>query len=130
MDMSGDPFRDMMESLRDEILDGVESLIEAAVSRGQSREVTELDPFELYTASEAADLLGLDRATMYEIPESELPRCQVGPARGATRWMGADLLAYARGLDPLDYQQMIEELRDEMRQPHAPVQSDGPTRVM
>jgi len=131
--MSSDPFVDLFEQLRDEILEGVESLLEGALSRRQAKDTTELDPFELYTAEEAATILGLDRATMYDIPETELPRCEVGPARGATRWMGADLLAYARGLDPLDYQSLIEDLRKEMRQPHPDRKSDmsdGLNRVL
>lgn len=124
-----DPFTDMMEQLRDEILEGVCDII------GQLRvqpdaSSSELDPFALYTAQEAADILGLDRATMYEIPETELPRCEIGPARGATRWMGADLLAYSRGLDPVDYQTVLSDLREELSSPHPEPSEDGMTRVI
>ena len=129
--MTGDPFTDMLEDLRDEILEGVRSIVQSALRR-PSTDDSGLDPFQLHTAQEAADVLGLDRATMYEIPEAELPRCDVGPARGATRWMGADLLAYSRGLDPVDYESVVEDLRDELRRTPASTStpSDGPTRVV
>jgi len=125
--MSGDPFTDMLEDLRDEILEGVRSIVQSALHQ-PSTDDSGLDPFQLYTAQEAADVLGLDRATMYEIPEAELPRCDVGPARGATRWMGADLLAYSRGLDPVDYESVLEDVRSELRRtPSSPSEpSDGP----
>jgi hypothetical protein len=121
----------MLEDLRDEILEGVRSIVQAALHR-PSTDDSGLDPFQLYTAQEAADVLGLDRATMYEIPEAELPRCDVGPSRGATRWMGADLLAYMKGLDPVDYESVLEDLRDELRRSPASTStpSDGPTRVV
>jgi hypothetical protein len=129
--MSGDPFTDMLEDLRDEILEGVRSIVQSALRR-PSTDDSGLDPFQLYTVQEAADVLGLDRATMYEIPEAELPRCDVGPARGATRWMGADLLAYSRGLDPVDYESVLDDLRDKLRRSPASTStpSDGPTRVV
>jgi len=122
-----DPFTDMMEQLRDEILEGVRSIV-GELRTGASE--SELDPFALYTAQEAADILGLDRATMYEIPEAELPRCEIGPARGATRWMGADLLAYMKGLDPVDYETVLSDLREELSSPHPEPSEDGMTRVM
>lgn len=131
--MSGDPFTDMMEQFRDEILSGIKELLQDEASRETAGDAVDLDPFSLYDASEAAEILNVDRSTMYRIPETELPRCRVGPSRGNTRWMGADLLAYARGLDPLDYQSLIEDLRNEMRRPHpdsASEPSDGPTRVL
>jgi hypothetical protein len=109
-----DPLTQMMESFRDEVLEGVRSIVRSEEARPAPTDGS-LDPFRLYTAREAADVLGLDRATMYDIPESELPRCRVGPARGSTRWMGADLLAYARSLDPVDYESVLEEVRSELR---------------
>jgi hypothetical protein len=108
-----DPFKKMMTELRDEILSGVRDLLKE--QRVQGAESSELDPFELYESTGAAEFLGIDRSTLYDIPETELPRCRVGPARGSTRWMGADLLAYARGLDPIDYKSVLDELREELR---------------
>lgn len=121
-----DPFTNMMEQFRDEILSGIEDLLGQHAGRPGVDE-SNLDPFELYSTSEAADFLGLDRSTLYDIPESDLPRCRVGPARGSTRWMGADLLAYSRGLEPLDYEAMLDDLRTEMRRkPSTSEPSDGP----
>jgi hypothetical protein len=105
----------LIEQLADDIATAVAEKLRPLLSRAEVPAETELDPFRLYTAAEAADVLGLDRATMYEIPEAELPRCNVGPARGATRWMGADLLAYARGADPIDYEAILGDLRDALR---------------
>lgn len=104
----------IIEQLKKDIATAVAEKLRPLLSQSVPAE-TELDPFRLYTAAEAADILGLDRATMYEIPDAELPRCNVGPARGATRWMGADLLAYARGADPIDYEVALDELREELR---------------
>lgn len=60
-------------------------------------------PTRVYTAEEAADVLGLSRKqTMFEIPEAELPRRRIGPRRGATRFLGCDLLRYVLGLPPCD----------------------------
>lgn len=129
--MSGDPFTDVLEQFRDEVLDGVGDLLEPHLARSGAAETSELDPFKLYTAQEAATILGLDRTTIYDIPEADLPRCRVGPARGSTRWMGADLLAYAQGLDPIDYESLLKDLRETLQQPHSsvPNREDGPTRV-
>lgn len=130
-----DPLAALFAQLKDHIERTVHAAVETALGQhevGRSPE-TELDPFHLYTAREAADVLGLDRATMYDIPEEELPRCRVGPARGSTRWMGADLLAYARGLDPIDYEGTLNELREELRTPRgrAPPGGDGEkTRIL
>jgi hypothetical protein len=105
----------IIEQLKKDIATAVAEKLRPLLSRAEAPAETELDPFRLYTAAEAADVLGLDRATMYEIPEAELSRCNVGPARGATRWMGADLLAHARGADPIDYEAILGDLRDALR---------------
>lgn len=57
-----------------------------------------------YTAAEAGTILGIKRTgTLYEIPEAELPRVRVGPARNAVRFFGVDLLCYMRKLKPIDW---------------------------
>lgn len=126
-----DPF----DQLKNEIGEVVSACIKDALGENEIRNAfddTDFDPWKLYKVREAADILGLDCVTMYDIPETELPRCRVGPARGSTRWMGADLLAYARGLDPLDYQSLIKDLREEIRRPHSNTiePAEGPTRVL
>jgi hypothetical protein len=52
-------------------------------------------PSALYTAREAAELLGLQRVkSVYEVPERHLPSTRVGPRRGRKMFRGSDLLAY------------------------------------
>lgn len=125
-----DPFTNMMAELRDEILNGVRDILQQESTK--ATEESELDPYELYRSKEAAEFLGIDRSTLYDIPEADLPRCRIGPARGATRWMGADLLAYARGLEPLDYESILDELRENLRtRPQANSDStDEPNRIL
>jgi len=63
------------------------------------------DLWKSYAAGEAAEILGLKRrGSIYEIPEAELPRSRVGPARGSTTFLGLDLLVYMKGLSPVDWQ--------------------------
>lgn len=75
-----------------------------------------IEPTRLYSAKEAAALLGFSskRDTMSEIPETDLPRCRVGPARGGVRYLGADLLAYAKGAEPVDTQALLDGARDRL----------------
>lgn len=72
-------------------------------------------PDVLYTAKEANRLLGFgERMTIYEIDEKELTTCRVGAGRGSNRYLGADLLAYARGLDLPDIQALADGARDRL----------------
>lgn len=74
-----------------------------------------IDPDTLYTPAEAATLLGLRRTkSMSEIPTTDLPKCKVGPARGSVRYLGADLLAYARGLAVPDLQPVLDAARERL----------------
>lgn len=84
--------------------------IASDVTEGPTDELA-IAPGRLYSASEANALLGFDRMTIYEIPEADLPRCKIGPSRGSLRFLGADLLAYAKGLPQIDTQAMIDEAR-------------------
>lgn len=94
----------------------------------------------LYTPEEAARLLGFGTPeeprtkTLYDIPEADLPKCRVGPARGAVRYFGADLIAYAKGLPPLDYGEHIDRIRRQLARPSPvrPMTADpaAPRRVL
>ena len=117
----------LLDALQERIAGGVEESVRSAVAEELARTQlaageADFDLWRLYRAREAADILGLDRTTMYDIPESDLPRCRVGPARGSVRWLGADLLAYVKGLDPVDYEAVIEHLKEQLRRPHGSVQ--------
>lgn len=63
----------------------------------------EIDPDALYTAAEAAIIIGVRgtkrarRNAMYQIPADRLPRILSGPNGGRIRWLGRDLLAYREG---------------------------------
>lgn len=75
----------------------------------------ELKPDAFYTVKEAALLLRFSRVdSIYEIPEAALPRCRVGPSRGSVRFYGADLLAYAKGLEGVDYAEVIRGLKERL----------------
>lgn len=74
---------------------------------------TAIELQRLYPAEHANRLLGFSpkRMTIYDIPEADLPRCRVGPSRGATRFLGADLLAYAKGLPAPELAPMLDRAR-------------------
>jgi len=79
-----------------------------AVPRKDAGDLTEMvrveiDPDALYTAAEAAIIIGIRgsrksrQGAMYSIPVSVLPRIRTGPNGGLYRWLGRDLLAYRNG---------------------------------
>lgn len=87
----------------------------APASAPAGRDARAIVPDRLYSAEEANALLGFgDRLTIYEIPEHDLPKCRVGPKRGATRYLGANLLAYALGLPVPELGPMLERARGEL----------------
>jgi hypothetical protein len=93
-----------------------------------------IEPWRLYTARQAAELLGLDYyKSVYEIPEADLPRCWIGPNRGSLRFMGADLLCYAKGLPAVDFARLVDAFRDSLRRPSnvqpLPTEKGGKRRV-
>lgn len=88
----------------------------------------------MYTAREAAAWLRLSNwKSIYEIAEKELPRCKVGPRRGRIRYLGADLLCYVRGIEPLDIGATMTELKSRLSKPHGHFQSTehrSPMRIL
>jgi hypothetical protein len=75
-----------------------------------------VDDHQLYTAEDVAKILGLTNAkTVYDIPETELPRQRVGPRRGSVRFLGIQVRRYIQGLPPLDF---VE--KDVLSLPEAP----------
>lgn len=106
-------------------------------TRGVAEEysnVPGIRPLGLYSVREAAAWLRISNfKSVYEIPESELPQCKVGPKRGRIRYWGADLLCYIRGFPPFDMQSAMEDLRASIARPGASVHaipSSDPTRVL
>lgn len=98
------------------VRDAVAAALAAAPPATAGTDPRAVHPDRIYTAEEANDLLGFgrtksERMTIYDIPEEELPRCRVGPKRGASRFLGADLVAYARGLALPDIQALADGAR-------------------
>jgi hypothetical protein len=57
----------------------------------------DIRPMALYDARDVAEVLGIDRDSVYEIPEDVLARVRVGPRRGRTRFYGWAITAYLAG---------------------------------
>lgn len=67
-----------------------------------------IKPFRLYLPEEVCDFLRLkDKASVYNIPETELPRQRIGPNRGSIRYYGLHILQYVQGLEPSDIAAMM-----------------------
>ena len=119
----------LRQLVADQVAEGVRRALDVTQSDAQADELA-IAPGRLYTAAEASALLRYNRsATIYEIPATDLPRCKIGPSRGSLRFLGADLLAYAKGLPPVDTEAMLEdaraELRDRLAKPSAVVGAVG-----
>ncbi|MEM6327830.1 MAG: hypothetical protein AAF791_11990 [Bacteroidota bacterium] len=130
--MSGQALRDLsgLIGIPEADLPRVLALLRAVVTPDAHRRI---DPDVLYTAPEANARLGFgERLTIYEIPETDLPKCRVGAGRGSVRYLGADLLAYARGLDVPDLQPVLDgarvRLEDRMGRPSPVVGTVGAGR--
>lgn len=106
------PVDELAELAAGWIAEGVRRATEGA--GGATDDVLAIVPSRLYTQPQAAALLGFGHRpkTLSEIPEADLPRCKVGPARGSVRYLGADLLAYAKGLAMPDTRAMVDGARD------------------
>ena len=64
---------ELVEQLKEDIATAVAEKLRPLLSRPEALAETELDPFRLYTAAEAADVLGLDRATVEELGGEYVP---------------------------------------------------------
>lgn len=65
---------------------------------------------EVCDTREASRILGISRARVNEIPESELRPVWVGPSRGRKGYRRIDLIRYIEGLPPLDHPEIIERM--------------------
>ena len=93
-----------------------------------------LDPLRAYSAKEVAALLGTKRvASVYEIPEDELPRVRrIGSKVG---FLGINILCYMHGLEPVDIASAVERYRQRLLDERPAVQplrpgEPGKTRVL
>ena len=105
------------------------------LSSADVRSALGLDPLRAYSAKEVAEMLGTTRvASVYEIPENELPRVKrIGSTVG---FLGINVLCYMHSLDPMDVAGAVERYRERLLderpravQPLHP-QQPGKTRVL
>ncbi len=132
---ASDPFAAYFDTLRQDIIDGVvEHLKQTPGPSPLDLASLGLEPLRAYSAKEVAKLLGTARvASVYEIPEDELPRVRrIGSAVG---FLGINVVAYMHGLAPVDVAAAVEQYRDRLmhdrptvRALHTP--TDGKTRIL
>ena len=123
------------EKLRDDIVEGVAARLQGAHRQSaEDLEALGIEPMRAYSARETARLLGTRRvASVYEIPEDELPRVRrIGSGVG---FLGINILCYMHGLPPLDMEAAIEQYRQHLIQDRPTVRAlrpsePGKTRVL
>jgi hypothetical protein len=59
--------------------------------------VADINPNELYSPLEVAEMLGIHRDSVYAIPETDLKPTWVGPKRGRKKFRGSAITAYLDG---------------------------------
>ncbi len=118
------------------IIEGVASHLEQAqppsIDLSKMGAQLGLDPLRAYTAKEVAQMLGTDRvASVYEIPDDELPRVRrIGASVG---FLGINVLCYMHRLPPVDVARAIDEYRSRLMQDRPtvrPIRAGGPTRIL
>ncbi len=113
-----DPIAAYVDRVKEEIIDGVVARLQPLHSEPDLASLG-LDPLRAYSAKEVAELLGTRRlASIYEIPEDELPRVRrIGRAVG---FLGINVLCYMHGLAPVDVPGAIETFRERLMQERRP----------
>ena len=110
----GKAFETIMASIVDQAAKRILSHVQ---NNDQSpAQLIDCDGFDLmraYSAKEVARLLGINRvASVYEIPENELPRVRrIGTSIG---FLGINVLCYMHGQPPVDMGAAIEQYRDRL----------------
>ena len=99
----------------DELKQMVAQLVTRAPAPAVDLPALGLDPMRAYSAKEVADILGIKRvASVYEIPDDELPRVKrVGTSIG---FLGINVLCYMHGLPPVDVAAAVEAYRQRLIQ--------------
>ena len=97
-------------------------------------EVLPVDPSKIYTAKEVAEIFGIDRvATIYDIPQDELPRVRLNSRRYG--YWGINILCYMSGQTPVDIEAIIKGHKDRLKKEHPNImpigtKKEGLKRVM
>ena len=135
---SQDPFTAYFEKMKEAIIAGVvERLGQTSPAHPAPLDLPALglDLFRAYSAKEVAQLLGIKWvASVYEIPDDELPRVRrIGKKVG---FLGINVLCYMHALEPVDVAGALERYRERLLderpaavQPLHP-QQPGKTRVL
>ena len=110
----GKAFEAMMSNVVDQAAQRF--LIQIQQNAQLSSSILDSDSINLmraYTAREVAQMLGINRvASVYEIPENELPRVRrIGTSIG---FLGINVLCYMHGQPPVDMGAAIEQYRDRL----------------
>lgn len=120
-----DPSAALFEVLSEQIAERVSQHILQAMPKMDIYTSPDIEPATLqpfYKAKDLAERWGLYGAdAVHAIPEMELPRRRVGPARGSTRFYWLDVLVYEGTLtrDQADalQERQLEVLEDSQAQP-------------
>lgn len=94
----------------------IDAIADAVVAKMPNHEPLEIKlddlgvvPMRVYTAKEAADLLGSHVSSIRQIPEEELPKHRrAGKGIG---YYGINILLYQNGLPPIDIRASLEAYR-------------------
>ncbi len=120
-----------VEQVKEDIIAGVADLLSEMRPALDLHELG-IVPLRAYSAEEVAELLGVARTnSIYEIPETELPRVRrIGRAVG---YLGINVLCYMHSLPPVDVAGAVEAFRarllDERPSVVQPLRPDEPGRT-
>lgn len=108
------PFDAFIASLSEQLAE-IKLMVEASNKPDLPPNSLGIELGKAYTPKEVAHLLGTKRLkSIYEIPESELPRVRrIGSGVG---FLGVNVLCYMHGLPPVDMDSVIEGYRDSIMQ--------------
>ena len=109
-----------VEQVKEDIIAGVADLLSEMRPTLDLHELG-IVPLQAYSAEEVAELLGTTRTnSIYEIPETELPRVRrVGSSVG---YLGINILCYMHSLPPVDVAGAVEAF-------HARLLDDRPSAL-
>lgn len=128
-------FSGFFEKMCDDIVEGIAVRMHGALRQPTlDLDALGIEPMRAYSAKETARLLGTRRvASVYEIPETELPRVRrIGSGVG---FLGINILCYMHGVPPVDMEGAIDQYRQRLFQNRPTVQAlrpaeTGKTRVL
>ncbi len=102
-----------VEQVKEDIIAGVAEHLLSEMRPTLDLHELGIVPLRAYSAEEVAELLGVARTnSIYEIPETELPRVRrIGRAVG---YLGINILCYMHSLPPVDIAGAVEAFRERL----------------